>query len=438
MSVKTIIWVVSVVLALLMSAQEAAAFDLDNCWIGYWGERESGVLQTYEFYIDVEGAGIANVRVVDQNNVTYNLAYDTEDDEWWYSDEYPTLAQVFTAHPNNLQYDFYYNEGLPDADNDTLTFNVTPPSTYPPVLYPGHGDTGIPVNPVYVWGSVAGVTNAVGLWMDVEEVIGPDDEDEIHWEWTSDLTRTTWHPGPLQPMRDYSFSVSTVNGGGSGYLGETTDLGDPYTYIADFGEGDSSDFTTGTGTVPALWLTVTASAQELGGATWDEFQLRFDCDNDIRLTHIAYNLATAAAGDLFFDVDPQDPYVGPGFDFTELPGSSPVGVTVYYSLDNSPLLGIECNDFQPGETLIFGIDVDRPDNAAFGPADFDNAWLGLVFDPSPAFPGADPFLVELYFDGTSAGVEVPEPATLALLVGGVMFAGFLRKRRPTTTCRRSK
>jgi len=440
MAGKTTIWLALAVLVLTVFAQQAAAFTLDNICIGYTGHREDGTLEDYDFYIDVQGTGITNVRVVDQYAVTYNLYYNPPPGwtgwNWW--DNYASLTDLWTAHPNNQTYDFYFNEGQPDADHDVLSYNVTAPSGFPTILYPGNGDTGVPTNPVYVWGSVAGVSNAVCIYTEVETT-GEADDESIYEKIHPGLTATTWYPGPLDPLSTYAFNVGPVNLHGGAPQAETTDCGVGYTYYGVFEESNSVDFTTGTGTMPALWLTVTASAEERyvppnppSLPDYDEFRLRFDCDNDIRLTHIAYNLGTAAA-ELFFDTTYVSPSTGPGFPFTILPSSDNVDVTTVWSLDNSPLLGIECNDFHPGETLIFGIDVDGTDCTTFTAADFDNAWIGLIFDPSPSFPGADPFLVQLYFDGTSASTEVPEPTTVLLFAGGVTVMGLLRRRRLAST-----
>ena len=412
-------------LMLMVWAQKAAAFDIDNINILYFGDREDGSLQGYDFHIEVWGTGMggmAGVRVEDEDNNSYNLTYNPEG-LWEYEElGYADQAAVFAAHPNDMQYDFHFNEGQPDYDHDVLGFNVTPPGGFPDITYPSHNSTGVWLNPHYTWNSVAGVPNAVGLYMVVRQ---PPSGDELYDRFEYGLTRTKWQPGPLAPLTGYTFGVETVNAHGGAFQAETTDNGDAYQYIGAFEESNSVGFTTGTAEGPQIWLTVAASAQELGGQEWDRFTLNFECDNDIRLIEIAYNLGTAV-GELFFDVEPHG---GPGYQFTELAGSSPVGVTGYLSADNSPLLGIQCNDFEPGETLIFGIDVDGVDCSTFTAADFDNAYLGLLFDPSPAFPGADPFLINLYFDGTGINTAVPEPATGVLLVGGLGLLGLLRKRR---------
>ena len=77
--------------------------------------------------------------------------------------------------------------------------------------------------------------------------------------------------------------------------------------------------------------------------------------------------------------------------------------------------------------------MDGTDCTTFTAEGFDNAYLGVVIDLSPTFLGADPVLVELYFDGLSAGTStpVPEPTTCALLLvgGGLALLSRLRRRR---------
>jgi hypothetical protein len=187
----------------------------------------------------------------------------------------------------------------------------------------------------------------------------------------------------------------------------------------------------------------------MGGTQPDLFSVQFDSDNDVRIAQIIYDL-TFANAPLFFDIAPHN---SGGYDFTVLPDvhfpakiSSPVGAS-HLSADNSPYLVINFTDFQPGETLWFDIDVDGADCSTFTAEQFAGAYIGVLIDPSPAFPGALPCGIAFQFEvrdgeaGAGGGLEVgiPEPATAALLVGGLMLLGCRasgKARRRRAICRR--
>ena len=103
---------------------------------------------------------------------------------------------------------------------------------------------------------------------------------------------------------------------------------------------------------------------------------------------------------------------------------------------------VQFTEFKPGQVLYFDIDVDGPLSTTFTGADFAGTGLGIIFDPSPAFPGAQPVGVvysfmefggqAVVYDGqnvpTGFGQEVPEPASALLMAGGALLLWRLRKR----------
>jgi hypothetical protein len=187
-----------------------------------------------------------------------------------------------------------------------------------------------------------------------------------------------------------------------------------------------------------IQVDISATADERGGQEPDVFGLGFGCDCDVHILQAIYDMSSSA-GHLFFDTQPS----GSGaWDFHVLPDaffptiiSSDVGPTAL-SADGSPQLVVNFSNFGPNKTLYFDIDVDGPDCTTFTAARFAGTYLGIVFDPSPAFPGALPYGIAFRFtdqgglavvqgEGT---VPVPEPATVALLAGGSLALVALRRR----------
>ncbi|HUV38956.1 MAG TPA: PEP-CTERM sorting domain-containing protein, partial [Planctomycetota bacterium] len=199
-------------------------------------------------------------------------------------------------------------------------------------------------------------------------------------------------------------------------------------------------------------ITIVATAEERGGLQPDVFGVSFFSPYNVRIRQIIYDLSFAA-GNLYFDTVPH----GSGaYDFTVLPDSyfptiisDDVGVWSYTSQDNSPLLVLNFNDFRPGKVLSFAIDVDTWLGGAFTPTEFAGTYMGIVIDLEPAFPGADPQGVIMVFQNRNevaiaefrGGVEVsvPEPTTVALMAGGLAYAGLrtgvrFRKRNRKRSC----
>jgi len=193
-------------------------------------------------------------------------------------------------------------------------------------------------------------------------------------------------------------------------------------------------------------VNITATASEDLGEKPDVFGVAFWANRDIRIQQIRYDLSFAA-GTPFFDTVVHD--CG-AYDFTVLPDthfpaivSSDVGVTSYTSADCSPLLTVNFNDFAPGETLYFAIDVDTLTGDTFTAADFAGARMEVLLSMQPAFPGAGAVEIPLTFEDREGAAiaeysdeveAVPEPTTVALITGGLACAGVFtrRRKRPRT------
>lgn len=187
----------------------------------------------------------------------------------------------------------------------------------------------------------------------------------------------------------------------------------------------------------AIQVSILATASELGGQEPDVFGVGFNCSHDIRIQQIIYDL-TFATGNLHFDTVPHD---NGAYDFTVLPDhwfpatiSADTGAS-HLSADNSPHLVINFSHFQPGEILYFAIDVDGSDNGAWTAEQFAGTKMGVVFDLAPAFPESDLQAVVLTFENREGLViaqfdgEVPEPATLGLMLGGAGLLVTVAKRK---------
>ena len=191
----------------------------------------------------------------------------------------------------------------------------------------------------------------------------------------------------------------------------------------------------------SVQVSITATAHEFGGAQPDVFGLAFQCDCNVRILQAIYDLSSSA-GHLFFNTQPE----GQGaWGFHVLPDSffpatvsSNVGATAIFT-DGSPLLLINFSDFGPNETLLFDIDVDGPDCTTFDAAKFAGTYLGILFDPGPAFPGAQPYGLSFRFanmgglailEQQGGTLNIPEPATVLLVAsGGLVLFARLRRRR---------
>jgi len=178
-----------------------------------------------------------------------------------------------------------------------------------------------------------------------------------------------------------------------------------------------------------IMVDLTATAQELGGQEHDRFTLDFQSNEpDLRISCVVYDL-TGAADNLFFDI------IGPdSFDFATMTGNQPV-VDNHASVDNSPFLLINFGSFQPGEMLVFGVDVDGIDCSVFTPQGFAGSRVAVIFDLTLIDPEAEPYALMLTFEegsdsvGTGGMVPIPEPATVCSLCGVAGLLHWLRRRR---------
>jgi len=247
--------VAGVLLALLMLARGTSADvakDVTAAAVIYGCDRINGTVPTtgaYFFQAWVEGTNIDDVRYTDAST-NAALTYHAGDDRWYYNDpvRYDTAAALHAAHPQLTLVDFYWNEAAWDNDHDQLGYNVIPPGGFATITNPPHNSLNQPLDPLYQWNSVAGTSNAQGLYKGVRNIA----TDTLAYEevFNSDLNQTSWQPGALDPLTGYEFTLCVVNLVYDDPVPALTDRGDPYTYYGVWAQCNTIQFSTQATEIP--------------------------------------------------------------------------------------------------------------------------------------------------------------------------------------------
>jgi len=250
----------TLVLCVGVTAQEAPALDVQDIYIFEGTDRVNGAVDDYYFEVEVQGTGINDGVFVCVDTATwYPLTVDPGGDYAWYDGNFASMAALTTTHPNPAQYQIYLNKTVPvptPADfEDTvlLGFAAAPPTGFATITNPTHMAAGVGTNPTYTWSTVSGMGTYLGTWV-CDDLPGDDD---IYDQVDTNMTRTSWTPGALDPWKSYQIEVDVLNLTGGAQLNLQMASGDPFVYTGPFEEINRHEFST----VPeptSVWLVATA------------------------------------------------------------------------------------------------------------------------------------------------------------------------------------
>ena len=221
------------VLLLGITGGSAVALDVQDIKIITATERQDGVLFDHFFEVKIEGTGISNVAF--QNTTTLAWYVPT------YDAGYAQLADLYTVHPNDTGYYFYFNvdEGPTWEDVVLLGYARYHPTDYVHFVYPRHLQAGVPLEfdvqfDFNGWAEMRGMK----LIDDTEGVV----EDEVF----TGLDVDTWALGPLDHGHQYSIEAGAWSVvGGSPFVSWTLN-GDTFAYTGVIVDSNRVSFVTTT------------------------------------------------------------------------------------------------------------------------------------------------------------------------------------------------
>lgn len=223
--------------ALAGPAWALASLDVGEVYIVQYKDYWDGVVETNPFGIEiwVTGQLITSVSVQDPHGGNHALT--NEGGEWRFEGpNFASLASLDAAYGNG-NYTFNFNSG---EDTVTIDYQYTQPTSFANITYPADGQTGVPLNPTYTWGSVAGYGDAMGMW-----VLNAVTDSDEYWDAPQyNMAMTSWQPGPLDESTAYEFEISVFKAQGGAPQALTTDGADGFTYYGLFDYLNIVGFTT--------------------------------------------------------------------------------------------------------------------------------------------------------------------------------------------------
>jgi hypothetical protein len=237
--------------ALLVSAQESSALDIEHIYVYEGAFFTNGVITNYFWGANIRGTGLTNgtVQVLD-TGFSYPLVHSTTDPlQWGVAQTFATFGDDLFAHPIPCNNEFFFNQkpGGSYEDNVTLGYNVpTGVTGLANITFPVHNSTGVALNPTYAWNSVLGFGQDLGLFVNLgfNSVTENVSTVNLYSDFPeSNMSKTSWQPGFLAPGTKYEFEAMVMN------MDPTTSAltvkGDLFSYYGMRGWDNHVDFTTG-------------------------------------------------------------------------------------------------------------------------------------------------------------------------------------------------
>jgi hypothetical protein len=230
------------VLFVMVLSPISHALDIESISVNYLVDRLNGTPELYSADFWIKGTGITGGEVV--NTITSEVFPLTLrlDGSWGWTQAYGTEAQFLLHHQQAVAYEYRINEISAGVFEDCVTvgFYPTLPASYPGILDPSHGDTGVPLDVTYLWDNIEGLG-----WAHAKMVLEPDYSIVFGEFPDGDMTKTSWAPGTLPDNGTYQFglSVYTITSGGAQAL-YTAQAGDLFGYFGTWEDRDRVQFTT--------------------------------------------------------------------------------------------------------------------------------------------------------------------------------------------------
>jgi len=244
---------VAAMLVFAASAGQTFAMDVQDIEIYCGVERTNGVVDTWYFEIEVSGVGLKNGVFWNQHLSTADpgtewkafTAVPGSENDLVYYETFASQAALEARYPNSNGYHLYFNQTktpptLADFEDQVLLgFAALPPTGFANITYPTHGATGVPLNPLYQWDNIEGLANVFGAY-----VFPTPDGDDVYELEDNDMTTTSWQPGALNPLTEYTLEVCIANPTAGDEQTLSTLMGDSFDVWRAYDSCNSVDFTT--------------------------------------------------------------------------------------------------------------------------------------------------------------------------------------------------
>jgi hypothetical protein len=233
---------------LLTASAPAGPLDIDEVLIMTEYEFVDGVPVgalpwDFELSVHVRDSGaLHHIDVAKPGGGTYTV-FETEPNGWEHNEEFATLADLRTAHPEGT-----YTLEFRDSANASLTtvsldYTISAPTNPAEFTYPSfNGQAGISTNPTFTW--TVPIDAGDFLYMGIDEAA--EEGDEVYFAGPVAMATQAWSPGRLTPNHTYQLDVgvSRVKDWEGPDLPTMTVDGDEFYYILTFDYHNEIDFTT--------------------------------------------------------------------------------------------------------------------------------------------------------------------------------------------------